>query len=251
MRKPEYPVGARFIAPDLPPSTSTFNPDIHHRRSIRLRGYDYSQAGAYFITLCTQKRKCLFGDVLGNAMRLNDAGRIVQNVWDALPNHYSCIELDSFVVMPNHIHGIIVLNDVGAQFIAPNNNDGAINQGAMNRAPTVGEIIRTFKARCTHGINQLRGVQGVSIWQRNYYEHIIRNESSLQEIREYITNNPAQWANDRENPDVVGAQFIAPNNDNGAINQGAMNRNKVRQSAIEQARCRIDTAPTGLKDTKV
>ena len=113
------PVGARFIAPDFPPDTSAFNPDIHHRRSIRLRSYDYSQAGAYFITLCAQKRECLFGAVVDDVMRLNDVGRIVQNVWDALPDHYSCVELDSFVVMPNHIHGIVVLIDVGARFIPP------------------------------------------------------------------------------------------------------------------------------------
>jgi len=142
-------------------------------------------------------------------MRLNDAGRMVQDAWNALPTHYSCVELDSFVVMPNHIHGIVMLNDIGARFIAPNNNPSEENQGAMNRAPTVGEIIRTFKARCTRSINELRGTQGVSIWQRNYYEHIIRNETSLQEIREYINNNPAQWANDRENPDVVGTRLIA------------------------------------------
>lgn len=251
-------VGAQFIAPDLPPKfitpdsspdPSTFHPDIHHRRSIRLRNYDYSQAGAYFITLCTQKRECLFGAVVCGGMRLNDAGRIVQDIWDALPGHYPCVELDCFIVMPNHIHGIVVLNGVGARFIAPD-HDGATNSGAMalhshstnpsktmgkwlvNRAPTVGEIIRAFKARCTHGINQLRKTQGSSIWQRNYYEHIIRSESSLQETREYIANNPAQWANDRENPDAVGAQFIAPNYD-GAENQDAMNR-----------------APTGSKGIK-
>ncbi|MDP2852133.1 MAG: transposase [Gallionella sp.] len=220
-------VGARFIAPDLPPDTSVFDPGIHHRRSIRLRNYDYSQAGAYFITLCTQKRESLFGAVVGDVVQLNEAGRLVQNVWGALPEHYSCVELDSFVVMPNHIHSIVVLNGVGAQFIAPSSD-----QGAMNRAPTLGEIIRAFKARCTHGINQLRSVQGVLLWQRNYYEHVIRNEPSLQEIREYIANNPAQWANDRENPEAVGAQFIAPNYDD-AGNQGAMNR-----------------APTGSKDIK-
>jgi len=204
-------VGAQFIAPDLPPkfitpdsspAPSTFHPDIHHRRSIRLRNYDYSQAGAYFITLCTQKRECLFGAVVCDGMRLNDAGCIVQDIWNALPGHYPCVELDCFVVMPNHIHGIVVLNGAGARFIAPD-HDGATNSGAMNRAPTLGEITRAFKARCTHGINQLRKTQGASIWQRNYYEHIIRSEPSLQEIREYIANNPAQWAIDRENPDAV------------------------------------------------
>jgi len=229
-------VGAQFIAPDLPPKLitpdsspdpSTFHPDIHHRRSIRLRNYDYLQAGAYFITLCTQKRECLFGAVVCDGMRLNDAGCIVQDIWNALPGHYPCVELDCFVVMPNHIHGIVVLNGAGARFIAPD-HDGSTNSGAMNRAPTVGEIIRAFKARCTHGINQLRKTQGASIWQRNYYEHIIRSESSLQETREYIANNPAQWANDRENPNAVGARFIAPNDDGAGIqgteNQGAMNR---------------------------
>ncbi|MDO8811262.1 MAG: transposase [Gallionella sp.] len=214
----------KFITSDSLPDTPVFDPDIHHRRSIRLRSYDYSQAGAYFITLCTQKRECLFGAVVDDGMRLNDVGRMVQNVLGALPDHYSCVGLDSFVVMPNHIHGIIMLHDVGAQFIVPNNDQGAANPGAMNRAPTIGGIIRAFKACCTHGINQLRSVQGVSLWQRNYYEHVIRNEPSLQEIREYIANNPAQWAIDRENPDVVGAQFIVPNNDQGAANPGAMNR---------------------------
>jgi putative transposase len=206
-------VGARFIAPDLSPATSTFNPDIHHRRSVRLRSYDYSQAGAYFITLCTHNKECLFGAVVGNCMQLNDVGCLVQDVWDSLPKHYSCVELDCFVVMPNHIHSIVVLNDVGARFIAPNSGLGKENQDAMNRAPTLGEIIRAYKARCTHGINQLRSVQGVSVWQRNYYEHVIRNEASLQEIREYISNNPAQWAMDKENPDVVvklGAMNRAP-----------------------------------------
>jgi len=110
----EPPVGARFIAPDMPPDTSAFNPDTHHRRSIRLRSYDYSQAGSYFITLCTQKKACLFGAIAGDVMQLNDAGRLVRGIWGAIPEHYSSVELDYFVVMPNHIHGILVLN-VGAQ----------------------------------------------------------------------------------------------------------------------------------------
>ncbi|MDP2143893.1 MAG: transposase [Gallionella sp.] len=190
------------------PDTPSFDPCIHHRRSIRLRGYDYSQAGAYFVTLCAHERACLFGAVDGDVVRLNEAGHLVQRLWDQLPEYFSGIELDAFVVMPNHVHGVVVLNDLGA----------------MNRAPTVGDIVRAYKARCTHGINRLRGMQSVSIWQRNYYEHIIRSESSLQEIREYIANNPAQWAIDRENPDApVGARFIAPNDD-GAMKSGAINR---------------------------
>jgi REP element-mobilizing transposase RayT len=137
----------------------------------------------------------------------------VLRVWDELPKNFPGIELDAFVVMPNHVHGIVVLKDAGA----------------MNRVPTIGEIVRAYKARCTRDINCLRGAQGQLLWQRNYYEHIIRNEFSLQEIREYIANNPAQWANDHENPDApVGARFIAPNNDveiaKHTENQGAMNR---------------------------
>ena len=93
---------------------SNFNPQIHHRRSIRLKDYDYSQSGAYFITICTQKRECLFGEIVDGEMRLNDAGQMVQTTWDELPKHYTGIEIDEFVVMPNHFHGIILIHDVGA-----------------------------------------------------------------------------------------------------------------------------------------
>jgi putative transposase len=177
-----------------------FDPDRHHRRSIRLRGYDYSQAGAYFVTVCVQGRERLFGDVVDGEMRLNDAGQMVVQCWHELPAHFFHLELDEFVVMPNHMHGIII---VGAPFMAPY-GPGAVNQGAINRAPTgLGEIVRSFKALATRRIRQA----GVTVfaWQRNYYEHIIRDEESLNRIREYIVNNPLQWALDRENPDFIGA----------------------------------------------
>jgi putative transposase len=192
----------------------TFSHDKHHRRSIRLQGYDYSQSGTYFVTICAKDRACLFGDIADGVMRLNDAGQIVQTTWDELPSHYPGVETDEFVVMPNHVHGIIVLTDrdVGAQFIAPlSNNQGAMNQGAMNRAPTLGAVVRGLKARVTAAVNGLRRTPGAPVWQRNYYEHIIRNDESLDQIRRYITDNPMQWALDRENPSAVGAQFIAPN----------------------------------------
>jgi putative transposase len=159
-----------------------YDPEKHHRRSIRLKGYDYSEAGAYFVTICTYNRECLFGDIVDGEMRLNDAGAMVRDVWHTIPEHFPHADIDEFVVMPNHVHGIIVI--VGAQFIAPfdcdaiNNNkkQGAMKQGAMNRAPTtVGEIVRAFKARCTHAINQIHNTPGRPIWQRNYYEHIIRS----------------------------------------------------------------------------
>jgi REP element-mobilizing transposase RayT len=178
-------------------------PHRHHRRSIRLRGYDYSQAGAYFVTVCVQGREPLFGDVVDGEMRLNDAGQMVAQCWQELPAHFPHLELDEFVVMPNHMHGIII---VGAPFMAPYGscamNLGAINPGAINRAPTgLGEIVRSFKAVATRRIRQA-GVSAFA-WQRNYYEHIIRDEESLNRIREYIANNPLQWAFDRENTDRV------------------------------------------------
>ncbi len=166
------------------------------RRSTRLRSYDYSQAGSYFVTICAQNRECLFGNVTDGEMHLNAAGAIVQTVWDDLPNHYPNVELDRFVVMPNHVHGIIVIVGAGLK--------PALTKPAPTKpAPTkhgLPEIVRALKTFSARRINEMRNTPGVPIWQRNYYEHIIRNDDSLHRIREYIVNNPAQWALDRENP---------------------------------------------------
>jgi putative transposase len=178
--------------------------DPARRRSLRLKGYDYRQAGAYFVTICTQGRECLFGEVVDGQMQLNTLGEIVHRTWNDLPNHVAGMGLDEFVVMPNHVHGIIVMADesvVGA---------GSVGAGS-EPAPTttkrhgLPEIIRQFKTFSARRINEHRGTAGVQVWQRNYYEHIIRDEASLNRIREYIVNNPPQWAQDRENPDPVGA----------------------------------------------
>ncbi len=186
----------------------TYNPEIHHRRSIRLREYDYSQSGAYFVTLCTWNRECFFGEIKNGEMLLNEYGEIAMKYWDAIPGHLPHVEMDEFIIMPNHIHGIVII--VGAQFIAPFRKttiekQGVINKGVMNHAPTVGEIVRAFKARCTNAINQIRNTLGISLWQRNYYEHIIRDEKELNRIREYIINNPLQWAEDENNPNNIKA----------------------------------------------
>jgi len=179
-----------------------YDGEKHKRRSIRLSGYDYAQSGAYFVTICTQNRACLFGTVTDGEVRLNDAGRIIQNMWSELPGRFSQIDVDSFVAMPNHIHGVIV---VGAQFIAPSNSppdmveDAA--RGAMNRAPTVGEVIRVYKAVSARAIRST--ISADFRWQRNYYEHIIRNEESLNRIRQYIVDNPIRWDLDRDNPAVI------------------------------------------------
>jgi len=150
------------------------------RRSLRLPGYDYSQAGAYFITACTQNRVMLFGEVIDCDVRLSEMGTIVQQTWDDLPTHSHGIDLDAFIVMPNHVHGIIILAD------------------PSERRHAIPEIVRGFKTFSARGVNERAGKQGV-LWQRGYYEHVIRNEKALDRIRAYITNNPARWADDPEN----------------------------------------------------
>jgi REP element-mobilizing transposase RayT len=196
-----------------------FDPDIHHRRSIRLRDYDYSREGTYFVTVCVLGRECLLGAVEGGEMVPNAAGWVVQTTWNELPKRFPNIELDEFVVMPNHLHGIIVIEGArGAMDL------GAMEQGAMNCAPTpppdvapvgarfiapafprignhrltLGEIIRTLKAVSTRMIR--RDLMAEFGWQRNYHERIVRNEKDLAAIRTYIRANPCRWEEDAENP---------------------------------------------------
>ena len=200
-----------------------YDPAKHHRRSIRLKEYDYTKAGAYFLTIVTQDRVCLFGEVVDGEMRLNDVGDMVHQEWTNLPNRFPNIDLDAFIVMPNHIHGIIAITDatpivgaglVPAQLVPAQHDDAAITSGATTSrattrvAPTVGNIVGAFKSistvRYTHGVKHygwlpFRG----RLWQRNYYEHIIRNEGSLNRIREYIINNQSRWEMDKENPLVA------------------------------------------------
>jgi len=177
-----------------------YNPDIHHRHSIRLREYDYSEAGAYFVTVCAQNRECMFGGIVDGEMKLNDAGRMVESTWEKLSQHNEGVETDEFVVMPNHFHGIIVR--VGAGLALPR-IDTTIprHQGAASSAPTLGVIVRIFKSKSTIYVNRLLVRTGQRLWQRNYYEHIIRNEDELNHIREYVVNNPAEWSFDSENPE--------------------------------------------------
>jgi len=185
-----------------------------HRRSIRLRGYDYSQAGAYFVTVCAQNREFLFGDIVDGEMQLNGAGRMVEQWWAELNNKSPLIETDEYVIMPNHFHGIIIL--VGADLrVRPHSGGLRVrpHSGAHAGAP-LPTIIQWFKTMTTN--EYIRGVKTSGwapfpgkLWQRNYYEHIIRNDDELTRIREYIVNNPAQWEMDRENP-MVGGSRTAP-----------------------------------------
>lgn len=176
-------------------------PGIHHRRSIRLRDYDYAAVGAYFVTVCAQGRECLFGGIVDGAMVLNDAGRMVEGWWAKLPEVFINVSVDSSIVMPNHFHGIVVL--VGA---APRVRPlDLTNKGAHAGAP-LQRVVQWFKTMTTNAY--IRGAKEHNwspfpgrLWQRNYYERIIRNDTELNAIREYIATNPQRWADDEENPE--------------------------------------------------
>lgn len=157
----------------------TYDPQKHHRRSIRLRGYDYRDPGAYFVTICTDDRRCLFGEIIDGEMYLSDVGQVAQWIWNAIPERYSNVDLDQYVIMPNHIHGIVVLRPY---------------EGAINCAPTLGLILRRFKALTTRYLHAAE-VSDFA-WQRDFYDHITRAERNLNGIRQYIIDNPARWTED-------------------------------------------------------
>ncbi len=172
----------------------------HDRRSARLQGYDYSQAGAYFITICSYNRECLFGEIKNGEMILNGFGEIVVFTWFDLVNHENHISLDYFVVMPNHVHGIIVIS-TNKTFVGAGSKPALIE--AVSTRHGLSEIVRQFKTFSAKRINQLRETSAAAVWQRNYYEHVIRSEDELNRIREYIQNNPLQWEVDPENPAIT------------------------------------------------
>ena len=242
-----------------------FNSEKHRRRSIRLPGYDYSQPGAYFVTICTLNRACLFGDIVNGVMRLNPMGCMVQECWMAIPQHFPHVVLDAFVVMPNHVHGILVIvektnagtphpaeamhsveathsvgamrsvgathdvgathsagamrsvgtphpaeamRSVGATHASPLQNDNTPTRPRGPKRQSIASIVGSFKSAVTKCINEYRGTPGAPVWQRNYYEHIIRTEESLNRIREYILQNPLRWHLDRENPERTGVDEL-------------------------------------------
>lgn len=183
-----------------------YNSDKHKRRSIRLKGYDYSREGLYFITICCQNRAHYFGEIINEEMQLNEIGEIAQKCWRDIPNHFKNVLLHTFVVMPNHIHGIIeiIVTPVGANQHLPHNETANQHLPDDNRAKdisplrgtsnTIGSIVRGFKIGVTKWVRSNTNIH--QIWQRNYYEHIIRNEASYFRIHEYIENNPAKWTED-------------------------------------------------------
>ena len=183
----------------------------YQRHPLRLEEYDYSRAGAYFITVCTKDHENILGEIVNGSMRLNPFGEIVEACWEGLPSRYPDIELDAFVVMPNHIHGIIIIS-VGAIHELPLREAPARDDTAMQshrsyrRRMVLPRIIGYVKMNTARRVNQLRNTPGTSVWQRNYYEHVIRNNKSLNSIRQYISENPQRWALDEENPVNIPAR---------------------------------------------
>lgn len=196
----------------------TYDPERHHRRSIRLSGFDYTQAGAYFITICVHDRAPLFGGVVQGAMELNDAGQAVHAVWNALPDHYRHVALDAVIVMPNHFHGIVMIREESTDGLTGSTSDrsgpdcvGAGFKPAPALQPAragrhgLSEIVRGFKTFSARRINHMRATPGAPVWQRNYYEHVVRDDEERDRIREYIALNPLRWSSDRENPMAASA----------------------------------------------
>ena len=229
-----------------------FNPANHHRHSIRLPGYDYTQPGAYFITICVKDRKSIFGEIINRSMQLNKYGIIVRDTWEWLAKQYPYVRLDEYVIMPNHFHGILWICDLpdydgshscrrGGSRTAPTDmrtasmemrtasmemrtaqtdiqtaqTDIQTTQTEISTITTtetsstkrddcikikpVGRLIGAFKTVSTKHINILRNTTGAAMWQRDFYEHIGRNENDLYRIRRYIRNNPLNWDSDAEN----------------------------------------------------
>jgi len=213
--------------------------DRFHRRSIRLKGYDYTRSGAYYVTVCTQDRLPLFGDVVNGVMVPKAMGDIVQRCWDAIPEHMPMVVCDAFVVMPNHMHGIIVITDVVAGGSSVDHRSSLVGGvGAANSPPlrmpatndtvdppppdvtdiprrppiaimvknSLGHIMQTFKAAVSRQVRReglmKPGVvtpSAAEVWQRGYYERIIRDDGEHDRIARYIADNPANWAKDRFN----------------------------------------------------
>jgi REP element-mobilizing transposase RayT len=166
---------------------------LYNRHSIRLHNYNYTQPGAYFVTLCTHERECLLGNITDGTLRLGPLGLVIEECWQALPRYFHAVELDAFVIMPNHVHGIICIVDTPHADAAPSQQHGSA-PGSLTA------IVGTFKAISARRINQLRGTPGAAVWQRNYYEHIIRTSRELEAVRKYIVDNPLKWSMDHENP---------------------------------------------------
>lgn len=180
-----------------------FDPVKHRRHSIRLKGYDYTSEGAYFVTIVTQGRECLFGEIVDGEMYLSNYGEIIQKWWIEIPIYFPNVKTGVFIIMPNHIHGIIFITDERRGEVISPRCDSSTMGGDTSplRKPTLGQIVGYFKYQSTKEMNEADNIGIITkFWQRNYYEHIIRNEKELQQKIDYILDNPSRWKNDEENP---------------------------------------------------
>ncbi len=181
----------------------SFDPVKHHRKSIRLPGYDYTAPGSYFVTVVARGRLSIFGEIIGGEMRLNSFGEIANAEWLRTASIRREIELDEFIIMPNHFHAIVNIVDCGNDLVGAQRRCAPTDRTDPSKPHvtpnSIGAIIRAYKSAVTYQINQLRGTPGAPIWQRNYHEHIIRDMDELSRIRKYIRNNPMKWEMDDEN----------------------------------------------------
>ncbi len=168
-----------------------YNPQRHHRRSIRLKNHDYASPGGYFITICTHDREHIFGQIRNREMVLNEFGSIATHCWNALLKHFSHIRLDASVVMPNHFHGILWINQY------PEGHHRTDRKFGDAIAGSISTIIGSFKSATSRSLNKLQKNTGAAVWERNYHEHIIRNQEAQIDIQKYILNNPKNWESDR------------------------------------------------------
>ncbi|MHB0856582.1 MAG: transposase [Anaerolineae bacterium] len=176
----------------------TFDPDRHHRHSIRLQGYDYARAGVYYVTLVTQGHVALFGDVVNGALQGTVAAEALRETLEQLPRHYPHVVVAVYTIMPNHLHALLIL--------LPDDEAGLPTEASATPRHGLPEIVRALKSFSARRINVLRDTPGSTVWQRGYWERVVRDEHELQRAWEYIERNPFQWQNDRENPSSVAAR---------------------------------------------
>jgi putative transposase len=184
---------------------------------MRLRGYDYSKEGAYYVTMCTLERECVLGKIKDRVMILSRIGEIIKSCWETIPDHFENVELGDYVIMPNHVHGVILLRGVPSrdgvtcgdnlicrgEVTSPLHDPSATEpqRYTPSRRATLGHVVALYKYQSTKMINAIRDAAGTRFWQRNYYEHIIRGAKDLEHIQKYIADNVSNWSEDEENPE--------------------------------------------------
>lgn len=181
-----------------------YDPSTHHRRSTRLPQYDYALCGAYFVTICTRNREWLFGRVTDGTMQMSTYGEIAEEEWQRSALIRAELHLEEFIVMPDHIHGIVIIESIPNQDEKRDEKRVLMARKGAYHAPlrtprSLATFVGAYKASVTRRIAALRGTDAVSVWQRNYFEHVIRNDDDLNRIREYIQTNPMRWASKRDN----------------------------------------------------